>query len=102
MLMSIPQRIIFEIQSMIAYLWFLLSISGNSNEKLHCGIVISMIYYSPYRYWSWLFIVFLRHSIYSPTIHSKPIAYFTITKTKALIFNDGSHTHYCHAIWPNM
>ena len=46
MLMSIPQRIIFEIQSMIAYLWFLPIISGSSREKLHCGIVINMIYYS--------------------------------------------------------
>ena len=31
-------------QSMIAYLWFWLSISENSSEKLHCGNVVNMPY----------------------------------------------------------
>ena len=49
--MSIPQCIILEITETLSQwkhiLWFWLSISGNSNEKLHWGKVVNM----PYCWW---------------------------------------------------
>ena len=37
-------------QSMIAFIRFLLSISGNSSEKLHCGNFANMRYFGIPRY----------------------------------------------------
>ena len=51
-------------QSLISFIWFWLSISGNSREKLHCGNAVNMHYLSYNKYTAFITLVMSDSTLY--------------------------------------